>query len=266
MLKFISFGSGSCGNCYYLSNGRDALLIDSGVGIKRLKRYFREYGVNASEIAGILITHDHTDHIKAAGYVSAEFNLKVYSTPLVNEAMHHGYYTIRKVDPEHEVMTEKNTPFHIKSFTITAFNIPHDSAENVGYFIEWEGESFCIMTDVGSVTDDVKFYIGKSKHLVIEANYDAQMLADGPYPEYLKKRISSGTGHMCNTQTADVLAECFHENLKTVWLCHLSAENNHPVLAYKTVEMNLRAHGIIAGADFNLNVLRRESPTGPWEL
>jgi len=161
---------------------------------------------------------------------------------------------------------KKDETFQLGSLRITPFDIPHDSNDNVGYCIESGDKVFTIMTDVGAVTDTIREYIGRTNYLVLEANYDAEMLQNGPYPQYLKERIASGTGHLCNSQTAQVLVDCFHEQLQHVWLCHLSAENNHPELARKTVEFKLRQYGIIAGKDFQLDVLRREVPTGPWQL
>ncbi len=266
MLQFISFGSGSCGNCYFISNGIDALMIDGGVGIRRLKKYMREYGVHRSQLRGMLITHDHADHIKAAGYVSTEFDLRVFTTEKVREGMMRNYHAMRKVESSRICEVKKGETFQLGSFRITPFDIPHDSNDNCGYCIESEDKVFTIMTDVGAVTDTIREYIGRTNYLVLEANYDAEMLQNGPYPQYLKERIASGTGHLCNSQTAQVLVDCFHEQLQHVWLCHLSAENNHPELARKTVEFKLRQYGIIAGKDFQLDVLRREVPTGPWQL
>lgn len=266
MLQFISFGSGSSGNCYFLSNGSDALMIDAGVGIRRLKKYIREYGLKRSLLRALLITHDHADHIKAAGYISTDFDLKVYTTDMIREGMARNYHAMRKVEHHRFYEVRKDVPFQIGSFHITAFDIPHDSTENVGYCIESDDEVLTIMTDVGAPTDTLRSYIARTNYLVLEANYDAEMLQSGPYPPFLKERIASGTGHLCNKQTAELLAECFHENLRHVWLCHLSAENNHPELARKTVEFKLRQYGIIAGKDFDLDVLRRETPTGPWSL
>jgi phosphoribosyl 1,2-cyclic phosphodiesterase len=136
----------------------------------------------------------------------------------------------------------------------------------VGYYIEVGDYRFTIMTDVGDVTENVRNYIQKSTHLILEANYDEEMLQQGRYPEILKERIVSGHGHLSNKKSAIALAENFHEHLKHVWLCHLSEENNHPELARKTVETTLRSYGIIAGVDFSLEVLRRKIPTGPFQL
>ncbi len=266
MLQFISFGSGSCGNCYYLGDDKNAILIDAGVGIRRLKRNMRDYGINFSNIRGIIITHDHADHIKAAGYLSSELQLKVYATLNIHEGMRNNYNALKKVEGCHTRYIETEQAFELGSFRITAYKMPHDSTENVGYKIEYGDKVFTIMTDIGAPTEQLKYLIGASNYLVIESNYDEEMLISGKYPKHLKERIMSGTGHLSNSQTANVLAENFHEHLSHVWLCHLSEENNHPELARKTIDFKLRSYGIIAGKDFTLEVLRRKIPTGVFEL
>lgn len=266
MLTFISFGSGSCGNCYYLGTASDAILIDAGISIRRLKKNMMEYGIKKGNIRAMLITHDHSDHIKAAGLLSDEYGLPVYTTSLIHEGMNRNIMMNRKVASDRQVCIEKDTTFQIADFEITAFYIPHDSAENVGYSIKCGETRFTIMTDVGAVTPNISKYIGLSNYIVLEANYDLDMLRTGRYPETLKDRITSGTGHLSNMQTAQALVENIHPALRHVWLCHLSEENNHPELARKTVETHLRSFGIIAGTDFQLDVLRRKTPTGPFSL
>ena len=151
-------------------------------------------------------------------------------------------------------------------FTVRPFAVPHDASENVGYEIQVEGITFVIITDAGSVTDEMKEIISRADYLIIEANHDVEMLKGGPYPEYLKKRILSASGHLSNSDCGHVIAENMSEHLKHVWLCHLSEENNHPELARKTVETILRSYGIIPGKDVMLEVLRRQLPTGVFEL
>lgn len=265
-LTFFSLGSGSCGNCYYLATETDALLIDCGISLRRLKKIILEYGIKLGKVRGLLITHDHADHIKAAGKLSKENALPVYATRLVHEGMDKNWQATVAIPLEYRHNVELHEPFELGAFRITAFPIPHDASENVGYHIEVGEYRFTIMTDVGSVTADVKEYIGKSTHLIFESNYDDEMLQQGRYPELLKERIASGRGHMSNKKAATALAENFHPDLKNVWLCHLSEENNHPELARKTVESIMRSYGIIAGVDFTLDVLRRKIPTGPFQL
>jgi phosphoribosyl 1,2-cyclic phosphodiesterase len=266
MLHFFSLGSGSCGNCYYISDGEIAILIDAGVGIRRFKRNMRDYGIKVSNIKAILITHDHADHIKAVGHISNEINVPVYTTETIHNSIKNNFNAIRKINNEHIRHIEELSPFNIGSFKITAYKIPHDSTENVAYKIEHEGKTFSIMTDVGAPTENVNNIITQSNYLVIEANYDDVMLRNGKYPQHLKERITCGTGHMSNKQTADTLAQNFHEGLSHIWLCHLSEENNHPELARKTIEFHLRGYGLIEGTDYNLTVLKRKIPTGPFEL
>ncbi len=266
MLTFFSFGSGSCGNCYYLSTGTDAILIDAGVGSRRFKRNIREYGLNTSIIRGLLVTHDHADHIKNSGLISKEYSIPVYATALVHEGINRNYQVKYKIEEELAIKIVPDSPFTIGPFNITPFALPHDASENVGYYIEIDGTSFTIMTDVGTVTDNVNKYIQKTSNLVIEANYDSEMLKHGRYPDHLKKRIGSGIGHLSNSQTAEALSTNFHEKLKRVWLCHLSEENNHPVLARKTIDSYLSPKGITAGVDFTLEDLRRKCPTGPFKI
>ena len=266
MLRFISFGSGSSGNCYFLYTGNDGLMIDAGVGIRTLKKYFRDYGLNMSQVHHLFITHDHADHIKCVGSISHDLHLPVYATELVHKGIDHNYCVTRKVDPVDRHLVEAGLPIRVGDFLVTPFTVPHDSSDNVGYMIEAEGKVFCIITDAGHITEEMASCISRADYLVIEANHDREMLMSGPYPQHLKVRITSGTGHLNNNACGEAIAQNMGEQLCQVWLCHLSEENNHPELARKTVEAVLRSYGIIAGKDLQLEVLRRTMPTGIFEL
>jgi len=266
MLRFISFGSGSSGNCYYLYTDTDGLLIDAGVGVRTLKKHFRDYGLSLVKIHHVLITHDHADHIKCIGSLSGEYHLPVYATRLVHQGIDRNYCISRKIPPELRHYVEPGVSVQIGEFRVTPFHVPHDSSDNVGYMIEASGVTFCLITDVGMVTDEISRYISRADYLVLEANHDPEMLAHGPYPQHLKERITSGQGHLSNNACGKAIAEHMGQNLRYVWLCHLSEENNHPELARKTVESILRSYGIVAGKDFALEVLKRTMPTGIFEL
>lgn len=266
MLKFISFGSGSSGNCYLLMTPTDALIIDIGVGIRGLKKDFRTYGVSLSQVHNVLITHDHADHIKSVGSFSHDYNIPVYATREVHSGINRNYCVTQKIADDMVHYIEKGVTVQIGDFRVTPFGVPHDSSDNVGYYIEGGDTNFCIITDAGCVTDDMKPYIAKARHLVIEANHDEEMVQGGPYPQFLKSRILSTTGHLSNHNCAIAIAENMSEQLRNVWLCHLSEENNHPELARKTVEAVLRSYGVVAGVDFRMEVLKRNTPTGPFEL
>ncbi len=266
MLRFISFGSGSSGNCYYLSTGTDGLLLDAGVAIRRLKKYLHDYDITTDSIHNILVTHDHADHIKSVGAISAECNIPVHTTQKVHIGIGKNYSVHKKVPFHLAHVLAKNEQVRIGEFLVTPFSVPHDSSDNVGYRIEYDGIVFCLMTDVGHVTDEMKQYINEANYLVLESNYDEEMLQSGNYPQYLKERIHGPNGHLSNRECGEALANNATDRLKHVWLCHLSEENNHPVLAQKTVEQVLRSYGIIAGKDFGFDVLKRKVASPVFEL
>lgn len=265
MLNFISFGSGSSGNCYLLYTEQEGLLIDAGVGVRILKKQMRDFGLNLSSIHHILVTHDHADHIKSVGNISADLGIPVYATEKVHAGIQVNYSVRKKVPQANAKVIHASESFVLGDFKIIPFTVPHDSSDNVGYQITYHDIVFCIMTDIGQVTDEMKSFISSADYLIIEANHDTEMLKNGPYPQYLKNRISSGHGHLSNTACGEAIAENATPRLKHVWLCHLSEENNHPILAYKTVEQILASYGI-GPADFALEVLKRKLPSGPYEL
>ena len=266
MLRFISFGSGSSGNCYFLCTGNDGLIIDAGVGIRTLKKHFRNYGLSLAQVHHVLITHDQADHIKCVGSLSHDQHLPVYATEAVHKGIDRNYCVARKVEADNRRYLVPGQTITIGDFIVTPFSVPHDSNDNVGYMIEAESVRFCIMTDCGRVTDEMAAFITRANYLVIEANHDCEMLLHGPYPEHLKRRITSGTGHLNNNLCGEAIAQNMSQDLRYVWLCHLSEENNHPELARKTVEAVLRSYGIVVGKDLQLEVLKRTMPTGVFDL
>ena len=266
MLKFISFGSGSSGHSYLLYTDNDGMLIDAGLGTRTLKKSFRDYGLQMSQVKRIIITHDHADHVKSVGSISRELDVPVYTTKEVHQGIYKNYCVVRKVEARNAHTLEKGEKMQLGDFTVTPFNVPHDSTDCIGFFIEAEGVTFCIVTDVGEITEEIKGYIARSNYLVIEANHDEEMLSNGPYPQHLKRRIMGTQGHLSNKKCGEALVENATENLRQVWLCHLSEENNHPELARKTIETILRCSGIVAGKDFKLEVLKRKTPTGLFTL
>lgn len=266
MLRFISIGSGSSGNCYLLQTANDALLIDAGVGIRSLKKHLHNYNIQLSSVNHILITHDHADHIKSVGVISSEFNVPVYATSAVHKGIYRNYCVPKKIPADKAAIVNVGEKTTIGDFAVTPFAVPHDSSGNVGYRIEVDDVTFCLMTDVGHVTEEMQQYIAEANYLVIEANYDVEMLKNGPYPQHLKVRIDGPTGHLSNLACGEAIAHFATQKLKHVWLCHLSEENNHPVLALKTIEQTLRGYGIIAGKDFFVEDLKRKSPSRIFDL
>lgn len=266
MLKFISFGSGSSGNCYYLSTDTDRLLIDAGVGIRHLKNALHANNIKIESIKKVLVTHAHADHVKSVGVLGADYGVDVYATHEVHKGINENHCVHKKVPGDRAKILTQGDSIKLGDFLVTPFKVPHDSTDNVGYRIEADGVVFCLMTDAGHVTDEMKTYIGEANYLVLEANYDKEMLQKGNYPQYLKERIAGPTGHLSNVDCGEALANNATIELRHVWLCHLSEENNHPVLAQKTVEQVLRGYGIIAGKDFLVDVLKRKTASDMFEL
>lgn len=266
MLKFVCLGSGSSGNGYYLWTESGGILIDAGLGYKTLKRHFQTFALPFEQMAAVFVTHDHADHIKSVGKLAAEFGKKIYATSLVHEGIARNYCVSPRVRPESRILIEKDVPLTIGDFVVTPFSVPHDSLDCVGYRIEACGVRFCLITDVGHVTERIKEEVEAANYLVLESNHDYEMLMAGPYPAYLKGRIAGPTGHLSNNEAGELLANSSSPAMRHVWLCHLSEENNHPELARKTVEGILRSYGIAPGTDFLLDVLRRKVPSEIYVL
>lgn len=261
MLNFISFGSGSSGNCYLLYSDTDCLMIDCGVGARLIKKYFHMYDLPLKMVKHIILTHDHADHVKAVGSISKDLGVPVYATSLVHKGVSVNWAVHRKIDQSLAVNIEKQKTLQIGEFTVTPFNVPHDSTDCVGYSIEYGNITFVLVTDCGETTDEIRSYISKANYLVLEANHEPEKLLAGPYPLHLKERILGATGHLSNEDCAKAIVSAAPPNLKHVWLCHLSDENNHPELARKTIENILRSNGIVPNIDFALDILKRKTPS-----
>lgn len=259
-IQFMSLASGSSGNCYYLGCETYGILIDAGIGIRTIKKRLKDVGIPMESILAVFVTHDHADHIKSVGVLGENLFLPIYATSQAHVGINKSYCMTQKLGISAKKL-EKYQPFQFRDFTIEAFEVPHDGTDNVGYCIEVGGKTFCFITDLGEITPIVEKYILKANYLIIEANYDEEMLKMGTYPPYLKERIASKTGHMCNTHTAEFLATHWQPHLHYIWLCHLSKDNNHPDLAYKTVELRLKAAGIMVGRDVELCTLKRSAPS-----
>ncbi|GHV47420.1 MBL fold hydrolase [Bacteroidia bacterium] len=264
-LSFLSLQSGSSGNCYYLGTPEYGILIDAGIGIRDIRHQLKEHKIDFSTISGLLVTHDHVDHIKTVGCIGEKYKIPVYATAAVHEGIAQSKFVKEALDSSRKVI-EKEVPFQINNFRITAFEVPHDSTDNVGYLIEFSGHKFTIVTDAGHITSTISDYVCRANYLVIESNYDREMLVQGSYPQFLKDRITSGNGHLSNQEVAEFLATHYRPHLKNIWLCHLSGDNNHPELARKTICDRLSKEGIPIDKDVSLTVLNRRTPTPVWTL
>jgi phosphoribosyl 1,2-cyclic phosphodiesterase len=256
----MSLGSGSSGNCYYLGTDTYGILIDAGIGIRTIKKTLKETGIAMDSIKAVFVTHDHADHIKAVGNLGEKMGIPIYSTREIHVGINKSYCMTEKLKTSARFL-EKECPMELGDFTVEAFEVPHDGTDNVGYCIAVDGKIFVFLTDLGEITPTAARYIRRANYLIIEANYDEEMLRMGTYPQYLKERIASRVGHLSNATTARFLADHFTDHLHSIWLCHLSKDNNHPALAYKTVEMELLQKDIVVGRDVQLVALKRSTPS-----
>lgn len=266
MLKFLSLGSGSSGNCYVLFTDNTCLMIDAGISMRAVKKHLKGCGLRPEAIDAIFITHDHADHIKAVGNISNEFGKPVYATEAVHKGIRHSYCVTCKLAEDNIRYVRKGEPVAVGDFSVTPFEVPHDSTDCVGYRVEAGGTVFCLITDVGHITETLQCQVKDAEYLVLEANHDEDMLMMGNYPAYLKGRIRGERGHLSNRDSARLIAENASGKLRRVWLCHISEENNHPELARKTVESVLHGYGIVPGVDFGVDILRRKTPSEIYEL
>ena len=264
-LKFLSFASGSSGNCYYIGTDNYGILFDAGISMRSLKKVLKENGIGLEQIMAVFITHEHIDHIKSVGCLGEKYGIPVYATEKVHAGIDACSFLKEKIYTSRRII-EKEIAVEIKDFKITAFDVPHDANECVGYLVTYGQHKFVLVTDAGHISEKAGEYIRIANHLVVEANYDREMLFHGKYPLYLKERISNGNGHLCNSEIAGFLAANYDLHLKNIWLCHLSKENNHPELAYKTVEMAMQQYGIRIGKDVNLVALKRTTPSEMYIL
>ena len=252
-LRFISFASGSDGNCYYLGNARHGILIDAGIGPRVLKKRLKEIGLSIENIIGVFITHDHYDHIKGILPFGNDFHFPIYATKAVFDGINQ-CRAIKGKLYNGRTFIEKKKPVQLNEFTVEAFDVPHDGHDNVGYCIRYDDKNFVIATDLGHIEEEQAAYFRKANILVIESNYDQQMLEKNNYPDFLKVRIDGERGHLCNEDTANFLAQNCNDQLTHVFLCHLSRHSNTPELAYECTSKKLCGHNI------EITVLPRTSP------
>lgn len=255
MVRFISLSSGSNGNCYYIGSEKVSLLIDIGIGPRTVARRLAAHDIALNKVDMVLVTHEHMDHIRYLGGFTQRFQKTVFATKKLHSVLKKHFATEGKLDGFVRE-TEPGVETECCGIRFTPFQVPHDARDTVGYFIDFEGETFTFVTDVGMVTDDVVNYCRRSQHIIIESNYDPGMLVTGPYTPELKKRISEEHGHLSNEQTADLIKRSFHPELESVFLCHLSANNNTPSIAFESARAALNSVG---GEEVTLYALPRRA-------
>ena len=242
-LHYISFGSGSSGNSCYIGTDTMGLIVDAGVRADHVEEMMKGAGLSMRQVKALLLTHDHSDHVRYAyNLLRTQRHISLYCTPRVLNGLLRRHNISRRIRDYHTPIF-KEIPFKVGPIEITAFDVPHDGSDNMGFYIEYAGHRFALATDLGEVTERARHYMSRANYLVLEANYDEEMLRTGRYPEYLKARIRAANGHLDNRQTAAFLQEIVNPELRYVFLCHLSQDNNTPSKALKCVRDALESLG-----------------------
>jgi phosphoribosyl 1,2-cyclic phosphodiesterase len=256
--RFATIASGSSGNCAYAGLGGEHFLIDAGISGKRISLGIERFQI--PRISGILVTHEHSDHVRGLGIAARRFRVPVYATPLTwRYFLRHG--TIGPMPEELLRYVEPGQTFTVGDVRITAFDLPHDAVQPVGYTLESGEDKIAVATDLGQATDTIRHHLRGAQIIYIESNHDIEMVKNGRYHFKLKERVLSNRGHLSNAAAGVLLCEVCGGlaagKRPHVLLAHLSEENNRPMLAYDTVLRVLDGHDVKVA---HLTVAERSEP------
>ncbi len=258
-MRLCSIASGSSGNCIYVGDDRTHLLVDTGISKKKIDEGLHKLGIKGEELTGILITHEHSDHIQGLGVFSRKYKVPIYATKGTIAGIK-GCMSLGRF-PEglfHEI--EADRAFVLGDMEIVPFAISHDANEPSGYRMNRGKKSVAVATDLGKYDAYTVENLKNLDAVLLEANHDIHMLEVGPYPYPLKQRVMGEKGHLSNELSGRLLCDILHDNLKNVVLGHLSRENNYAELAYETVKLEVTyGDNPYKGEDIPMHVARRET-------
>lgn len=232
MFRFCSLYSGSSGNSLFVESNKTKLLVDCGESAKKIITSLADIDVDIEKIDAILVTHEHIDHVKSLGTLSKKYNIPIYTNIETLNAMPD---QANKIKDDNIHIFDFSKDFEIGDFQIHPFSIPHDAANPCAFNIFYNNKKISIATDIGHITPEIIKNLEKSSFMLLESNYDPNILKCSPYPYHLKERISGPLGHLSNNVAGQTVSHLIDSGLNTVMLGHLSRENNFPELAYKTV-------------------------------
>ena len=257
-MRLCSIASGSSGNCIFAGTETTSLLIDAGISGKRIEAGLNEIGCTAREADGILVTHEHADHISGLGVMSRRFGIPIYATKGTREAIVK-CKSVGEIPEELFREIEPDREFSIGDITVSPMGVSRDAAMPTAFLLRQGEKSMAVMTDLGMYDSYIIEKLQNLDVLLLEANHDVHMLQVGTYPYYLKQRILGDKGHLSNELSGRLLSEVLHDNFKTVILGHLSKENNYEKLAYETVRLEIdMAENHYRAKDFPIYVAKRD--------
>ena len=256
-MRLCSIASGSSGNCIYVGSDATHLLVDVGISGKRTEAGLKELDVSPRDLDGILITHEHADHIAGIGVMARKYEVPIYATSGTIAAIK-ACSSVGKIEDELFVEIQADKKLTIKDIVVNPMRISHDAADPVAYRLSYGMKKVAICTDLGVYNDYTIECLKGMDALLLEANHDVNMLQVGPYPYHLKQRILGDRGHLSNENSGRLLSRILHDKLQTVVLGHLSKENNLPELAYEAVRMEITlGENPYKAEDFDIQVAKR---------
>lgn len=259
-MKLCTIASGSSGNCTFVGSEHTKLLVDAGISGKKIENGLESIEVKPDELQGILVTHEHMDHIQGLGVLARRHHVPIYGTvETINSILR--MKNIGKISEELLHYVRPDEAFLINDITVEPFATSHDASNPVCYTLCADGHKIGMATDLGKFDEYIVSKLTGSEILLLEANHDENMLMVGAYPYYLKQRIIGEKGHLSNETSAKLISRLFHNKLKFITLGHLSKENNYEELAYETVRMELNKLLDDKHSGLMLSVARRDIPS-----
>jgi phosphoribosyl 1,2-cyclic phosphodiesterase len=257
-LHFSVLASGSTGNAIYVETEEHSFLVDAGLSGKQMEELFAKIGRKIENLSAILVTHEHSDHIKGIGVLARKYKLPVYANEKTWRAMDG---LIGEIASEQKFVFPMETVKSFGALDIESFGVSHDAAEPMFYIFHHAGKKLVLITDTGYVSDRMKGIIKNADTYIFESNHDVQMLRMGRYPWNVKRRILSDVGHVSNEDAAIAMSEVAGDRTKSIYLAHLSLDNNMKELARMSVTQTLQSRGIIVGEQFSLYDTDPKIPT-----
>ena len=260
-MRLCSIASGSSGNCTYVGSDCTHVLVDVGISGKRVESGLNTLGITARDVDGILITHEHADHVAGLGVLARKYDIPIYATKGTIKAIQ-CMKQVGDIDPELFCEIREDEKFILKDLTVNPMRMSHDAAQPVAYRISYGSKKVGICTDLGVFDEYTVDCLRGMDAVLIEANHDVNMLQVGPYPYYLKQRILGDRGHLSNFDASGLVRRFARPKLKALALAHLSEECNAPHLARESAAEALRDAGL---HDVRLSVLRQDGPVEIWK-
>lgn len=251
MFEFCNLYSGSSGNCSFLHSDNTKVLIDCGVSMKKIATALASMNIDINDINGILVTHEHSDHISSLAMICKKYNIPIFANSKTFDNIN------QDIPDELKNTFNTNEKFEIGDLNVLPFHIPHDAADPCGFSISYNNKKISIATDIGHMENSIIDNLCGSSFVLLESNYEPNMLQYSRYPYYLKKRIIGPNGHLSNAEAGNTICSLIKNGVNNISLGHLSKSNNFPELAYQTV-MNTVISNKVDMSDLNLSVSHRD--------